>query len=30
MELKLVDCGPEYWNFVRVLRQDERVAEGFI
>jgi GNAT superfamily N-acetyltransferase len=30
MELKLVDCGPEYWNFVRELRQDGRVVDGFI
>jgi ribosomal protein S18 acetylase RimI-like enzyme len=30
MELKLVECGPEYWNFVRELRQDGRVVDGFI
>jgi GNAT superfamily N-acetyltransferase len=27
---KLVDCNKEYWEFVRNLRNDERVLEGFI
>ena len=27
---KLVDCNQEYWEFVRNLRNDERVLEGFI
>jgi len=26
----LVECGPEYWEFVRTLRTDERVLDGFI
>lgn len=29
-ELKLVDCDEQYWDFVRVLRMDERVLDGFI
>jgi len=29
-ELKLVDCDEQYWDFVRVLRMDERVLSGFI
>ena len=28
--LKLVECTEEYWDFVRVLRMDERVLDGFI
>ena len=30
MELKLIDCSPEYWEFVRILRMDDRVIDGFI
>ena len=30
MELKLVECTKEYWEFIRTLRNDERVLEGFI
>jgi len=29
-DLKLVDCDEQYWDFVRVLRMDERVLDGFI
>lgn len=29
-KLKLVDCDKQYWDFVRVLRMDERVLGGFI
>jgi RimJ/RimL family protein N-acetyltransferase len=28
--MKIVDCTQEYWEFVRELRNDERVADGFI
>ena len=28
--MKLVKCIEEYWNFVRILRMDERVIGGFI
>jgi GNAT superfamily N-acetyltransferase len=28
--MKLVPCTEPYWNFVRTLRMDERVADGFI
>ncbi len=28
--IKLVDCSQEYWEFVRLLRMDDRVIEGFI
>jgi ribosomal protein S18 acetylase RimI-like enzyme len=28
--MKLVECSPKYWEFVRILRNDERVLEGFI
>jgi hypothetical protein len=28
--VKLVPCTEQYWEFVRALRMDERVAEGFI
>ncbi len=28
--MKLVDCSPQYWEFVRTLRNDKRVLEGFI
>lgn len=28
--MKLVECTNEYWEFVRVLRNDERVMSGFI
>ena len=27
---ELVECSPRYWDFVRVLRNDERVSGGFI
>jgi ribosomal protein S18 acetylase RimI-like enzyme len=30
MVIKLVDCSPEYWDFVRNLRMDKSVASGFI
>lgn len=26
----LVKCTPDYWEFVRILRNDPRVQEGFI
>lgn len=29
-ELKLVLCSKDYWEFVRVLRNDPRVKAGFI
>lgn len=28
--MKLVECTSDYWEFVRTLRTDARVAEGFI
>jgi GNAT superfamily N-acetyltransferase len=28
--MKLVPCTEPYWDFVRTLRMDERVAHGFI
>ena len=28
--MKLVECSSEYWEFIRTLRNDERVLEGFI
>jgi hypothetical protein len=28
--LKIVDCTSEYWDFVRTLRNDDRVQDGFI
>ena len=28
--MELVECTSEYWEFVRVLRNDERVLSGFI
>ena len=28
--MKLVDCSPKYWEFVRNLRNDKRVLDGFI
>ena len=28
--MRLVDCGKEYWGFVRELRNDRRVQDGFI
>jgi hypothetical protein len=30
MNFKLVDCDSQYWEFVRLLRQDDRVINGFI
>ena len=30
MDLELVDCSPQYWEFVRNLRNDKRVNEGFV
>ena len=29
-ELKFARCDEKYWDFVRVLRMDERVLDGFI
>jgi len=28
--MELVNCTPQYWEFVRTLRNDERVLDGFI
>lgn len=28
--MKLVDCDPIYWEFVRILRNDPKVSDGFI
>jgi ribosomal protein S18 acetylase RimI-like enzyme len=28
--MELVECNKEYWEFVRILRNDERVLSGFI
>ena len=28
--MELVDCSAKYWDFVRLLRMDERVSHGFI
>lgn len=30
MEIKLVECSEEHWEFVRLLRNDKRVLDGFI
>lgn len=30
MVMKIVKCSSEYWEFVRMLRNDERVSDGFI
>jgi ribosomal protein S18 acetylase RimI-like enzyme len=30
MRMELVECTKGYWEFVRVLRNDERVLSGFI
>ncbi len=30
MQMELVNCTKEYWEFVRTLRMDERVLDGFI
>jgi len=30
MQMELVKCEKQYWEFVRKLRNDERVQEGFI
>ena len=30
MQMELVKCTKEYWEFVRTLRNDERVINGFI
>ena len=29
-KLKLIQCKPYYWEFIRILRSDNRVQEGFI
>ena len=28
--MELVECTPQYWEFVRLLRTDERVVDGFV
>lgn len=28
--MELVECNKEYWEFIRVLRNDKRVLDGFI
>lgn len=28
--MELINCTKEYWEFVRILRTDPRVSEGFI
>ena len=30
MQIELVNCEKQYWEFVRILRNDERVQDGFI
>ena len=30
MKLKLVNNEPKYWEFIRLLRSDERVQNGFV
>jgi ribosomal protein S18 acetylase RimI-like enzyme len=30
MQMELVKCTKKYWEFVRVLRNDDRVQSGFI
>lgn len=30
MHMELVECTEQYWEFVRLLRMDNRVIEGFI
>ena len=30
MKIELTECSKEYWEFVRILRMDSRVIEGFI
>ena len=29
-KIKLVNCSNEYWEFIRTLRNDKRVLDGFI
>ena len=29
-KMKLVKCNNEYWEFIRILRNDKRVLSGFI
>jgi len=28
--MELINCTPQYWEFVRTLRNDKRVLDGFI
>ena len=28
--MELVDCIEKYWEFIRILRNDKRVLDGFI
>jgi ribosomal protein S18 acetylase RimI-like enzyme len=30
MSMVLVECSQQYWDFVRELRMDERVIDGFV
>lgn len=30
MQIELVNCDKQYWEFVRILRNDERVQDGFV
>ena len=30
MYMELVECTQQYWEFVRLLRMDERVIDGFV
>ena len=30
MRMELIECTKEYWEFIRVLRNDKRVQVGFI
>ena len=28
--MELVNCTEKYWEFVRILRNDDRVVDGFL
>jgi len=30
MKIELVNCTAEYWDFMRILRNDKRVTDGFV
>lgn len=30
MKMEFVECSPQYWDFIRKLRNDKRVQDGFV